>query len=406
MVSVATCVFLIWVSLVAGSEPVSSYDEITESEGCGCGSNLGRSSDLPSLLQDEGRMKEVSYSGPKKEDMVYLAGGRTFIGTNKPIMKGDGEHPKRPVTLSPYLIDRYAVTNEGNQTVYLINLACSHSVSIVDFAAFVNATGFITESEKFGWSFVFHTAIDERLKSTITQAVAGAEWWLPVEGSYWKEPEGPNTDVFATKRHRHPVVQVSWNDAVAFCHWRGGRLPTEAEWEVAARGPTLTVTTQSVSLFPWGNTLVPKGLHRMNIFQGQFPTENIVEDGWEFTAPVDAFGPQNDYGLYNMIGNVWEWVEDWHTTEHSTEHKIDPIGPAFGRERVKKGGSFLCHRSFCYRYRTVARFPSTPDSATQNVGFRCARSATADEITAHSIVSNKEIDDVDEENVDYRDEEL
>lgn len=210
----------------------------------------------------------------------------------------------------------------------------------------------------------------------------GAEWWLPVNGSYWKEPEGPGTDVFLTDRNKHPVIQVSWHDAKKFCEWRGARLLTEAEWEVAARGPTKNKQAKPTSphLFPWGTKLVPKTGHRMNVFQGTFPDHNTADDGYAFTCPVDAYGPQNDYGLYNMIGNVWEWVEDWYTNRHSEEHQVNPVGPPHGKDKVKKGGSFLCHRSYCYRYRTVARFPTTPDSATYNIGFRCGRSATMKEI--------------------------
>jgi formylglycine-generating enzyme len=154
--------------------------------------------------------------------------------------------------------------------------------------------------------------------------VLGAEWWLPVNGSTWRTPEGAGSDVFLSARENHPVVQVTWHDAVAYCNWRGARLPTEAEWEAAARGPLdVPIELQEGSIrsptrFPWGESLVPTEGHRMNVFQGRFPVENTVEDGFEFTCPVDAFGPQNSYGLYNMIGNVWEWVQDWHTVHHST----------------------------------------------------------------------------------------
>lgn len=248
-------------------------------------------------------------------------------------------------------------------------------------------TGFVTESEKFGWSFVFHTAIPKHILDKIEQAVLGAEWWLPVNGSYWKEPEGPGTDVFQTNRSRFAVSQVSWNDAVAYCKWKGARLPTEAEWETAARGPNANGEKDEF-IFPWGNKLFPNSTHRANVFQGNFPVRNSIKDGYEFISPVDAFGPQNDYGVYNMIGNVWEWVEDWHTIDHDLTDLMNPKGPASGTDKVKKGGSFLCHKSYCYRYRSVARFPSTPDSATLNIGFRCARTATKEEIVAGGITTS------------------
>lgn len=144
-----------------------------------------------------------------------------------------------------------------------------------------------------------------------------------------------------------------------------------AEWEYAAQEPG----ERKPVMYPWGNKLTPKGQHRTNIWQGTFPKENTVEDGHRYLAPVDAFPPQNSYGLHNMIGNAWEWVEDWWTVDHPTAHSVDPRGPKRGTEKVKKGGSFLCHRSFCYRYRIAARYRTTPDSATLNSGMRCAMNA-------------------------------
>jgi formylglycine-generating enzyme required for sulfatase activity len=164
-------------------------------------------------------------------------------------------------------------------------------------------------------------------------------------------------------------VHVSWNDAQAYCSWKGKRLPTEAEWERAARGGREGLR------FPWGDDAVPDGRHRCNVWQGTFPTENTVEDGWLGTAPVDAF-PPNDYGLYNVVGNVWEWCEDWFdATWHVAAPRDDPKGPPSGTSRVMRGGSYLCHPSYCYRFRVAARSSNTPDSSTGNLGFRCARDA-------------------------------
>ena len=285
--------------------------------------------------------------GVLEEDMVLVPGSTFMMGTSNPIIFNDGEGPERPVRVSSFLMDRYEVSNAQYKT-------------------FVQSTKYQTESEVFGWSFVFDQAVAPKLKKKITQAVLGAEWWLPVNGSYWREPEGPGTDVFKTNRSNFPAVHISWTDAVKFCEWRNGsRLPTEAEWELAARGgKTIPL------IFPWGNKLVSADEHRANIFQGTFPKDNTGEDGHIYMAPVDSYGPQNDLGLYNMIGNVWEWVQDWWTVHHSTELTVNPQGPATGEEKVKRGGSFLCHRSFCYRYRTVARFKTTPDSATQNGKYR------------------------------------
>ena len=292
-----------------------------------------------------------------EENMVKIKGGTFYMGTDNPLIKTDGEGPKRLVTVSSFKIDKYEVTND-------------------DYLKFVSSTNYKTESEIFGWSFVFESAVPIRIKKHITQAVLGAEWWLPVNGSYWREPEGPGTDVFKTKRGNYPVVQISWTDAVEFCKWKGVRLPTEAEWEYAAKGKD----SNNTNLFPWGNKLTPKNKFRANIFQGKFPETNTKDDGYEYLAPVDAFGPQNDYGLYNMVGNAWEWVEDWFSLRHNTDHVINPKGPSIGRDKVKKGGSFLCHRSFCYRYRNNARYATTPDSATLNSGFRCAVSINDNDI--------------------------
>jgi formylglycine-generating enzyme required for sulfatase activity len=160
------------------------------------------------------------------------------------------------------------------------------------------------------------------------------------------------------------VVHVSWNDAQAYCEWSGTRLPTEAEWEYAARGGV------AGTAFPWGDDLEPGGEHRMNVFQGTFPAHDTGADGYAGTAPVDAF-PPNGFGLHNVTGNVWEWCADWYDAAYyARSPREDPRGPERGDVRVMRGGSYLCHLSYCKRYRVSARSASEPDSSTGNVGFR------------------------------------
>ncbi|MEO6829155.1 MAG: SUMF1/EgtB/PvdO family nonheme iron enzyme, partial [Acidobacteriaceae bacterium] len=167
-------------------------------------------------------------------------------------------------------------------------------------------------------------------------------------------------------REDHPVVHVSWNDAVAFTQWSGQRLPTEAEWEYAARGGL------EQKIYPWGDKLRPNGEHRCNIWQGEFPKHDTGDDGYAGTCPVDAF-PPNGYGIYSITGNAWEWCADWFSADfHRDTDRNNPTGPSTGTDRVIKGGSFLCHKSYCNRYRVAARSRNTPDSSTSNMGFRCA----------------------------------
>nr|XP_009687331.1 PREDICTED: sulfatase-modifying factor 1 [Struthio camelus australis] len=257
--------------------------------------------------------------------MVTVPGGVFTMGTDEPEIQQDGEWPARRVHVSSFYMDQYEVSNE-------------------DFEMFVNSTGYVTE-------------------------VAAAPWWLPVKGANWKHPEGPDSSIL--KRMDHPVLHVSWNDALAFCTWAGKRLPTEAEWEYSCRGGLEN------RLFPWGNKLQPKGQHYVNIWQGVFPTNNTAEDGYKGTAPVTAF-PPNGYGLYNIVGNAWEWTSDWWAVHHSADEAHNPKGPSSGTDKVKKGGSYMCHKSYCYRYRCAARSQNTPDSSASNLGFRCAADTLPD----------------------------
>jgi formylglycine-generating enzyme required for sulfatase activity len=280
--------------------------------------------------------------------MVSLPGGTFLMGTDYAHgFPSDGEGPVRPVSLSPFDIDIYPVTNE-------------------DFAAFVSATNYRTEAEVFGWSFVFWSHIpQERFEDLVEDTVAHTPWWCKVPGASWKHPEGPHSCVQHSKKH--PVVHVSWNDASAYAAWAAKSLPTEAQWEYAARGGLVQ------KLYPWGDELTPEGKHLCNIWQGQFPLEDTAEDGHAGTCPVDSF-PPNDYGIYSATGNVWEWCSDWfHTAFTSGPALQDPSGPITGEAKVMKGGSFLCHASYCNRYRVAARTSNTPDSSASNIGFRCTR---------------------------------
>jgi formylglycine-generating enzyme len=279
--------------------------------------------------------------------MVQIPGGEFRMGSEDAFAyPEDGEGPAREVELSPFWIDARAVTNAR-------------------FGAFVDETAYVTEAERFGWSFVFGGLLPDDFAPT--EAVALAPWWRKVEGADWLHPEGPESTLDG--RADHPVVHVSWNDADAYCDWAGKRLPTEAEWERAARGGL------DGKVFPWGDELEPEREHRMNVWQGDFPATNTLDDGYLGLAPVDAFEP-NGFGLHNMTGNVWEWTRDWfHTTFRQRDRRNDPRGPARGTHKVQKGGSYLCHHSYCRRYRVAARQGSTPDSSTGNVGFRCVRSA-------------------------------
>jgi formylglycine-generating enzyme len=244
----------------------------------------------------------------------------------------DGESPVHDESVAGISVDPYAVTT-------------------AEFAAFVAATSYVTDAERAGASFVFAGLLPDDFPPT--RGIAAAPWWREVPGATWSTPEGAGSS--AADREDHPVVHVSFHDAQAFAAWCGGRLPAEAEWEYAARGGTTTT-------FPWGSELEPGGVHMANVWQGSFPDANSCDDGYYGTCPVDAF-PPNGFGLFNMIGNVWEWTTDL----------FDRTGSAAGDGSLTlKGGSFLCHASYCHRYRPAARSGAAANSSASNVGFRCA----------------------------------
>ncbi len=271
---------------------------------------------------------------------VHIPGGPALVGTNTPQIPDDGESPLRKTKLEPFLIGATPVTN-------------------AEFAAFVANTGYVTDAERFGWSFVFWAQVPDSYGAT--RGVVEVEWWRHVDGAYWAAPNGPGTEGACFPDH--PVVHISWADARAYCNWVGGRLPSEAEWEHAARGGLGDVP------FPWGDAEPDDDAHTpCNIWQGQFPEVNTSRDGYAATAPAQSFAP-NGYGLYNMVGNVWEWTSEPYRIRSLKRHVKDRLRAMKGY-KLSKGGSFLCHRSYCYRYRIAARSGTSPDSSTTHHGFR------------------------------------
>ncbi len=265
-----------------------------------------------------------------------MPAGRFTMGERSDLAnEGDGEDPVE-VDVAACRVDATAVTNAS-------------------FSAFVAATGHVTTAEALGTSFVFAGLLPDDARPT--RGMVGAPWWREVAGATWAAPEGPGSTV--ADRPDHPVVHVSLLDAAAYADWRRVRLPTEAEWERAARAGTTTV-------WSWGDEREPGGRHAMNVWQGTFPHEDTGADGHVGTATVTAFEP-NPWGLWNMVGNVWEWTVDDFGRRFPGSARTD--------RRTLKGGSYLCHASYCNRYRPAGRIGSPPDTTAGNVGFRCAGDA-------------------------------
>ena len=310
-------------------------------DGCGCGAPTR--SEFSKANAGETRVVQVSAAGNHRIKQSQIPPGTMMMGDSSGDENlGDGETPVHEVSLDSFEIDATTVTND-------------------DFARFVSDTGYETEAEAWGFSAVFHS-VARATEEEIIGPAAGTPWWLAVRGSSWAHPEGRDSTLAG--RGDHPVVHVSWTDAKGYCAWAGRRLPTEAEWEFAARGGL------EGSKYPWGEAEVDAGGWRANIFQGNFPRTNTGEDGWLTTAPVRAFQP-NGFGLWQPIGNVWEWCEDWFDNSYyAFSPRNDPRGPIGGTMKVMRGGSYLCHPSYCNRYRNSGRSANTPESSMGNAGFR------------------------------------
>lgn len=307
--------------------------------------------------------------------MVYIPGGTFEMGGDNEQASPD-EYPKHKVKISAFYMDRTEVTN-------------------AQFQKFVDATGYLTTAErKPDWEEMKKTLPPGTPKPDASLLVPAAlvfrqttgpvdlndfaQWWSWVAGADWKHPMGPGSDLKG--KENHPVVQVSWDDAMAYCQWAGKRLPTEAEWEFAARGG------KSSEIYPWGNEHVNTGKPKTNSWEGDFPYKNTQYDGYLKAAPVASFAP-NAYGLYDMAGNVWEWCKDWYHSEYYTTFgssmAVDPQGPSdsydpedkFTPKRSLRGGSFLCNEAYCSGYRVARRMKSSPDTGLEHTGFRCVKSA-------------------------------
>jgi formylglycine-generating enzyme required for sulfatase activity len=329
------------------------------------------SSNTNSGSTDSTTTSQLATSPDTINHMVLIPGGTFIMGAEDADARAD-EKPRHTVTVDSFWMDEHEVTN-------------------AEFAAFVAATGYVTTAEK-------PISKEELMKQLppgtpepdSSMLLPGAlvftppnhavplddvsQWWTFEQGASWKHPQGPNSTI--TGKEHLPVVQVSWDDAQAYARWAGKRLPTEAEWEFAARGGLLDQP------YSWGSDPITSGKPRANTWNGQFPYQNTQTDGFSGLAPVGSYAP-NGYGLYDMAGNVWEWVADWYDADYykHSDHAHNPKGPVTGHDpedpaiakHTIRGGSFMCSDQYCSGYRVSARMKTSPESGLENLGFRCVR---------------------------------
>lgn len=276
--------------------------------------------------------------------LARFAATRSWAGTTSPVIPDDGEGIIRWASLRPFAVETQCVT-------------------VSRFAVFVSETGYRTEAERIGWSYVFRGLLSDPDRADVLGGYDKAGWWWAVSGAYWKYPSGRNEPEAIPD---HPATQISWNDARAFADWAGARLPTEVEWEHSARGGL------EERRYPWGDEEPDDDTVLCNIWQGRFPDTNTCADGFYGTAPVDAFAP-NPAGVFNVSGNVWEWTADRYRIKSlKSRAKTRNAHAKRDGDRVMKGGSFLCHSSYCWRYRIAARSGRAPDTSASHTGFRIA----------------------------------
>ena len=353
--------FLLFFFIFSKYPGYAKNDKNTSNLPCPCGKSLKKNAILASIH------KKI----PK--GMVEIPSGTFMMGGHDSHAKFD-ELPLHEVKLASFYMDETEVTNE-------------------EFEKFVAKTKYVTTAEKpVEWELLKEQLPPDTPKPSAEVLAPGSlvfsppdhsinlddpsQWWLWVNGANWRHPLGPNSQIFGND---HPVVHMSWEDANAFCHWLGKRLPTEAEWEWAARGGLEN------KMYPWGDEDVDAGIVKANIWQGIFPHQSTKKDPYPWTTSVKTY-PPNGYGLYDMAGNVWEWTADLYDANYysaiekqsivvnpqNIEKSFDPDEPNV-KKYVLRGGSFLCHKSYCMGYRVSARMKTSPDTALGNVGFRCVQ---------------------------------